>query len=119
MVSAAVAWIRAARPELTADQAAQVVRLGARDIGRPGLGALDRLRRAQPAGALAHQPPAADPLEPNDDLELGQRQRVRHPRDAIFTAGAKTVARRALDLAEDPVDVYRVKVPPGHRCTSG
>ena len=36
MVSAAVAWVRAARPDLTADQAAQVVRLGARDVGEPG-----------------------------------------------------------------------------------
>ena len=33
MVAAAVAWVRAARPELTPFQAAQVVRLGARDVG--------------------------------------------------------------------------------------
>ena len=36
MVSAAVAWIRAARPDLTPYQAAQVVRRGARDIGARG-----------------------------------------------------------------------------------
>ena len=37
MVAAAIAWVRAARPELTPFQAAQVVRLGARDVGAAGL----------------------------------------------------------------------------------
>ena len=36
MVAAAVAWVRAARPDLTADQVDQAVRLSARDVGPDG-----------------------------------------------------------------------------------
>ena len=36
MVSAAMAWVRAARPELKPDQVVQAVRLTARDVLRPG-----------------------------------------------------------------------------------
>ena len=38
MVSAAMAWVRAARPELTPDRVVQAVRLTARDVGSRGLG---------------------------------------------------------------------------------
>ena len=66
--SAAVAWVRAARPELTPFQAAQVVRLGARDVGEPGYENATGFGVLSLPGALARQPPADDPLEPNDDI---------------------------------------------------
>ena len=47
MVAAAVAWVRAARPDLTADQVAQAVRLSAVDHDDAGLAARHRLRRAE------------------------------------------------------------------------
>jgi hypothetical protein len=36
MVSAAIAWVRAARPDLTPDRVIQAIRLGARDVEKPG-----------------------------------------------------------------------------------
>ena len=38
MVSAALAWVRAARPELTVDRVIQAVRLSARDVERARAG---------------------------------------------------------------------------------
>ena len=112
MVSAAVAWIRAARPDLTPFQAAQVVRLGTRDIGRPGyenatgFGALDL------PGALGRQPPPEDPMEPNDDIRYVDGRVFRDLAPALYNGRPASIAATA-DVAEDPIDVYRVKVRAG------
>ena len=114
MVAAAVAWVRAARPDLTPFQAAQVVRLGARDVGEQGyenstgFGVLDM------AGALARQAPADDPLEPNDDIRFVDGRAFRDASPPLYTGRPTSIAATA-DYAEDPVDVYRVKVPAGRR----
>ena len=114
MVAAAVAWVRAARPELTPFQAAQVVRLGARDVGEPGyenstgFGVLDL------AGALTREPPANDPLEPNDDIRYVDGRAFRTAAPPLFTGRATSIAATA-DFAEDPVDLYRAKIPAGGR----
>ena len=61
--------------------------------------------------ALAKAPPPRDPLEPNDDIGLGRRPRVRQRRAADLHAAAGPRAWSALlDVYEDPADVYRVRV---------
>ena len=115
MVAAAVAWIRAARPDLTPYQAAQVVRRGARDIGARGYENSTGFGALSLPGALAKRPPADDPLEPNDDVSHVDGSAFGALAPALFNGGKpKTIAAEA-DLAEDPVDVYRVKVRAGHR----
>ena len=115
MVSAAAAWIRAARPDLTPYQAAQVVRRGARDIGRRGYENATGFGALSLPGALAQQPPADDPLEPNDDVRHVDGRAFGALAAPLFNGGKpKTIAAEA-DVAEDPVDVYRVKVRAGHR----
>jgi len=115
MVSAAVAWIRAARPDLTPYQAAQVVRRGARDIGARGYENSTGFGALSLPGALAKRPPADDPLEPNDDVRHVDGRAFGALAPPIFNGGKpKTVAAEA-DVAEDPVDVYRVKIRAGHR----
>jgi hypothetical protein len=110
MVAAAVAWVRAARPDLAPDQVAQVVRLGATDVGRRGWEQGTGFGILNLPGALAHEPPAADPQEPNDDVDfvngrvLGRRAR------RVFN-GAPARLFGLLDRYEDPIDVYRIRVP--------
>ena len=110
MVAAAAAWVRAARPELTADQVAQVVRLSARDLGRrgwdpgTGYGMLDLGR------ALTEAAPEADPAEPNEDIEWVDGRALGTPAPYAFSGTAATFGAR-LDAYEDPVDVYRVRIP--------
>ncbi|MBD0349248.1 MAG: S8 family serine peptidase [Thermoleophilia bacterium] len=113
IVAAAGAWIWTARPDLTNDQLADVLRLSARDVwttgydSRTGFGLLDI-----PA-ALARPPRAPDQLEPNDDIDQVAPGRLfRSGQPAVVTRArrsARIVAR--LDEIEDPADVYRLQVP--------
>jgi subtilisin family serine protease len=114
MVAAAIAWVRAARPELTPFQAAQVVRLGARDVGAPGYENATGFGVLNLAGALSRVPPADDPQEPNDDIRYVDGRAFGTATAPLFTGRATSIPATA-DYAEDPVDVYRVKIRPGRR----
>ena len=111
MVAAATAWVRAARPALTADQVAQVVRLGARDIGATGWDPDTGFGLLDVAGALAKVPPPHDPLEPNDELLWVDGRAFGQPDEAISKRGRTVSLRALLDRYEDPADVYRVIIP--------
>ena len=70
------------------------------------------------AGALSQRPPADDPLEPNDDIRYVNGRAFGAPAPAIFPAARRRRSPPTADVAEDPVDVYRVKVrarPPAAR----
>jgi hypothetical protein len=110
MVSAAVAWIRAARPMLTPDQAAQVVRLGARDIGSKGYDNDTGFGLLDVGSALQKAPPPVDPLEPNDDMTFVNGRSFGKPAPPVFKGRKRVRITALVDAFEDPADVYRVKV---------
>ncbi len=114
MVAAAIAWVRAARPELTPFQAAQVVRLGARDIGDEGYEDATGFGALSLPTALAREAPADDPREPNDDIRYVDGRAFGSAAAPLYRGTSSSVAASA-DYAEDPVDVYRVKVRAGRR----
>jgi hypothetical protein len=115
MVSAAAAWLRAARPTLTADQVAQALRLSARDLPPKGWDRDTGFGVLSVGAALEHRPPAPDPLEPNDDTIWIDGRAFEKPDSPIF-AGRRGVRLRALlDRYEDPADVYRIVLPAGRR----
>jgi len=114
MVSAAVGWIRAARPDLTPGQVADVIRFGTRDIGKQGYESATGYGILSLEGALAVTAPRDDPLEPNDDIRLVDGREFSSPAPPVFTGRTRTI-RATADVTEDPADVYRVKVKPGHR----
>jgi subtilisin family serine protease len=115
MVAAAVAWVRAARPDLTWDQVAQVVRISARDLGRKGFDVQTGFGLLDVGAALTRQPPPADPLEPNDDMTFvdGRSFGTRAP--VVFDGRNRRRFLALVDVYEDPVDVYRIKVRPHGR----
>jgi hypothetical protein len=117
MVSAAVAWIEAARPSLRSDQVAQVVRRGAHDVGRKGwdqntgFGVLDINR------ALAEKAPPHDPTEPNDNIvwvEGPPHGPFTKPDPFLWTGGRHARLSASVNPYEDFADVYRIRIP-GHR----
>jgi hypothetical protein len=114
MVSAAMAWIREARPDLAPDQAAQAVRLSARDVERKGWDPLTGFGVLDVGAALAiakDRLPIHDPLEPNDNLAwVDGRAFGGKPTPAIWSGGAAARFDALLDKEEDPVDVYRIVV---------
>ena len=116
MVAAAVAWIRAKRPTLTADQVAQAVRLSATDLGPAGWDVDTGFGILSVGRAETITPPPPDPAEPNDDIDLGRRARVRQARPRCSTAATATARLLGLlDVFEDPADVYRVRLRPRSR----
>ena len=114
MVAAAIAWVRAARPDLTPYQAAQVVRLGVRDVGGRGYEDATGFGVLSLPGALARPAPAEDPQEPNDDIRYVNGRAFGAAAPPLFRGRSASVSATA-DYAEDPVDVYRVKLRAGRR----
>jgi subtilisin family serine protease len=115
MVSAALAWVRQARPDLQPDQVVQAIRLSAHDVGRKGWDALTGFGVLDVGAALnvpAGRVPAHDPQEPNDNISWVNGRAFGTPAAAVWT-GPPTRLDAQLDKEEDPVDVYRVVVP-GH-----
>jgi Subtilase family len=113
MVSAAIAWVRAARPTLQPDQVADAVRFSAQDIGGKGYDSSTGYGRLDVAAALVRKPSLHDPGEPNDDIAWVNGAMFSHPAPVIYLGRGKAVRIAAtLDAVEDPHDVYRVKVRP-------
>lgn len=108
MVSAAVAWVRAARPDLSADQVAQVVRLSATDLDKPGWDPVTGFGQLSVSGALARQPPPRDPTEPNDDIVWIDGTAFEKPDAPIWQGRGRRTFTALLDRYEDPADVYRI-----------
>jgi hypothetical protein len=115
MVSAALAWVRQARPDLQPDQVVQAVRLSAQDVGRKGWDPLTGFGVLNVGSALSvptAKLPAHDPQEPNDNISWVDGRAFGAPSAAVWT-GPPTRIDAQLDKEEDPVDVYRIVVP-GH-----
>ena len=116
MVAAAGAWVAAARPTLSADQRAQVIRLSARDLDRRGWDPHTGYGLLDVGAALEVRAPRNDPLEPNENI-FWVNGRVFSNRDPfVYDGRPRRVGLRArLDQFEDPADVYRVRFPPRSR----
>ncbi|MGH2949266.1 MAG: S8 family peptidase, partial [Solirubrobacteraceae bacterium] len=115
MVAAAAAWVRAARPELSGDQIAQAIRLSATDVGRPGWEPATGFGLLSVGAALAVQPPARDPAEPNDDMIWVDGRAFRRPDPVIYDGRRAVRLHATLDTYEDPADVYRIRLRPRSR----
>ena len=115
MVAGAIAWVRAARPDLTPDQAVQAVRLSAVDHDDPGWGPDTGFGVLNVEAALTRAAPPSDPLEPNDTMfwvdgrGFGRADRV------IFKGGKTRRLGATIDAFEDPADVYRIRLRPRSR----
>jgi hypothetical protein len=114
MVSAGLAWVRAARPDLTADRVIQAVRLTARDVGKAGWDALTGFGVLNVGAALAlpnEKLPIQDPQEPNDNLVWVNGKAFGKANPEVWSGGRPARVSGLLDKQEDPIDVYRVVIP--------
>jgi hypothetical protein len=115
MVAAAVAWVRAARSDLTADQVNQAVRLSAVDLGRDGWEVDTGFGLLSVDRALAIPPMPRDPAEPNDEIFWVDGRAFSSPGRLVFKGGRPVRITALLDAAEDPFDVYRIRLRPHSR----
>jgi len=112
IVAGAATWVAAARPNLTVDQLAQVVKLSAIDLGREGWDQDTGYGLLQVGNALRIKAPPTDPLEPNENI-FWVNGRIFPRADPLVYDGRprRTGVRARLDQFEDPADVYRIRLP--------
>jgi subtilisin family serine protease len=112
VVAAAAAWLWTVNPALDSTQVDSLLRTSAKDVLTPGVDPRTGFGRLDLPAALGAAAPAADPLEPNDDVDLVAPGGIVSAK-APLRSGSDLEAR--LDPAEDPRDLYRVVVPAGKR----
>jgi len=111
MVAAAATWIRAARPGLSGDQVAQVLRRSSTDLQAPGRDPATGFGLLNVSAALTAAPPFRDPLEPNDDIVWIDGRAFEQPDAPVYRGRGRARIVALLDRYEDPADVYRVVLP--------
>ena len=112
MVSAVATWVAAARPHLSLDQLANVVKLSAIDLDEEGWDPNTGYGLVQVGNALRRRAPRNDPLEPNENVFWVNGEIFRRPARRVYDGRPRrTRVRARLDQYEDPADVYRVRFP--------
>jgi len=111
IVAGAVAWLRTARPEITNGQAADLLRRTAIDLGPEGWDRNNGYGLVNMQGALTAAVPPIDPLEPNDSIAEVDGTIFEGADPPIWSGRGRRVLRAEVDSVEDPIDVYRVRIP--------
>jgi subtilisin family serine protease len=111
IVAGAVAWLRSARPEISNGQAADLLRHTAIDIDKKGWDQNSGYGLINLEASLTAPVPESDPLEPNDSIAEIDGTVFRNADDAVWSGGARKRIPASVDSVEDPIDVYRVRVP--------
>jgi subtilisin family serine protease len=111
IVAGAAAWVASARPTLTNGQVADVLRESAVDLPPQGYDRDTGFGAVNLPRALAARVPRVDPLEPNDGITFVDGTAFGKPDPPVWRGYGTRSIRATADIAEDPVDVYRVRVP--------
>jgi subtilisin family serine protease len=115
IVAGAAAWLATVRPKLSNGQLADVLRRSARDVATPGYDPSTGYGLVQMGPALALPTPQPDVLEPNDGISFVDGSVFAKPDPYIWQGGSRRVLGGTADKVEDPIDVYRVRLPPRSR----
>jgi hypothetical protein len=115
IVAGAVAWLRAARPEVTNGQAADLLRRNAIDIDRKGWDRNSGYGLINLERALSAAVPREDPLEPNDSVAEIDGTVFSDADDPVWSGRGRKRISASVDSVEDPIDVYRVRIPANAR----
>ena len=113
LVSGAAAAVWTLRPTLTNTQLFEVMRRSARDVGKRGWDVNTGYGILNVPAAVSRRAPAADPLEPNEDVYLVRPNDLTRSGKTPLTAlhRARATIRASLERREDPEDVYRIYLP--------
>ena len=111
IVSGAAAWVATARPNLSNGQIADVLRRSARDVGAGGYDQGSGFGLIHVGGALAQPTPEPDVLEPNDGISFIDGSVFARPDPYVWRGTSRRTLGGSADVVEDPIDVYRVRLP--------
>ena len=91
-----------------------MLRESAQDVGAPGYDPQTGFGLVNIPKALVAPTPLNDPLEPNDDIAFVDGTAFRTPDPYVWRGFPHGPIRASVDEIEDPIDVYRIRVP-AHR----
>lgn len=111
IVAGAAAWLATARPDLSNGQLADVLRRSAVDVAAKGYDPASGFGLVRMAAALALPTPEPDVLEPNDGISFIDGTVFTKPDPYVWTGAARRALNGSVDRVEDPIDVYRVRLP--------
>jgi Subtilase family len=119
IVAAAADWVWTVRPTLDVSQLFDVMRASAQDVSTPGFDTFAGFGRLDIPNALTVAPPPRDPQEPNEDVSYVKPGGILHRAAAPLTSISHNSGgvSAAVDIGDDPRDVYRIWVP-GRRAAS-
>jgi hypothetical protein len=115
IVSGVASWLIGARPKLSPGQYADILRHSAKDLGDPGWDTNTGYGLVDLAAALQAPTPPVDPGEPNDGITFVNGATYERPDPYVWTGGSARTITASVDAVEDPVDVYRIRIPAGRR----
>ena len=115
IAAGAAAWLLSARPGLSGAQAGDLLRRTATELGGDGYDVNTGFGLVDLEAALAAPDPPIDPAEPNDGLEWVDGRAFDRPDPFVWEGGAPDGIDASLDEIEDPLDVYRFRVPAQRR----
>lgn len=110
-VSGAAAWLATARPKLSNGQLADVLRRSARDVATAGYDPSTGFGLVQMGPALTEPTPQPDVLEPNDGISFVSGAVFNKADPYVWRGGKRRTLGGTADKVEDPIDVYRVRLP--------
>jgi hypothetical protein len=110
-VTGAAAFVKAARPDLSAGQVADVLRQSATDVDAKGYDANTGYGVVNLDRALTAPTPRKDPLEPNDEIMWVDGTAFATADKPVYNGTATVSFAASVDQVEDPLDVYRIKLP--------
>jgi hypothetical protein len=111
IVSGAAAWVATVRPSLSVGLLADVLRFSATDLAPAGRDERTGFGLVTVGRALAEPTPREDALEPNDDIAYVDGRVFTRAAPLVWRGGRRLVLKAGVDAAEDPADVYRVRLP--------
>ncbi|MGH2944443.1 MAG: S8 family peptidase, partial [Solirubrobacteraceae bacterium] len=111
IVSGAAAWLATARTDLSNGQISDVLRQSARDVAAPGYDPASGFGLIQMGAALAHPTPPRDVLEPNDGISFVDGSVFARADPYVWKGGGRRTLGGSADSVEDPIDVYRIRLP--------
>lgn len=115
IVAGAALWLRTVRPDLSFDQTTSVLRRSAVDLGRKGYDVRTGYGKLNLGAALLTPAPGKDRGEPNDDFRFVDGRAFRRKSKLAWRGRDPKGILASVDFFEDPVDVYRVRIPGGSR----
>jgi hypothetical protein len=120
LVAGAAALVWSARPGLSVDQLANVLRSSARDVGPAGYDNEFGYGILSVRGALEEAAQPADPGEPNEDTALVNGEVFGRADPFLLGPRPRRALRKltaSIDAIEDPADLYRIALPARSRVT--